>query len=76
MKAWRNKLSGHLHDIQLSPNPLPLEYTPEEWELFNVTESDLEKLRQIVQYRHTTRGLQGLFEDTPIIITLNLGALT
>lgn len=75
MKAWRHNVSGQLYDIQLFPNPLPVEYNSEEWELFDVTENDLEKLRQIAQYRHTTRGLQGLFEDTPMTITLNLGAL-
>ena len=74
MKAWRNKVSGYLHDIQLSPNPLPMEYNLEEWELVNVTENDLEKLRQRIQYQHT-RGLQGLFEDIPTTNTLNLGEL-
>lgn len=75
MKAWRNILTQKLLDIQSIPNPLPSAYNPAEWELTDVSEGEILLLSRIAQYKHTERGLQGLLQETPIIITYNLGDL-
>jgi hypothetical protein len=41
MKAWKQKNTNNLYDIQSQPNPLPAEYDPAEWELVEVSEADI-----------------------------------
>lgn len=75
MKAWKHRQTGQLYDIQTLPNPLPSEYHAAEWELTDVSDGEILLLSRIAQYKHTARGLQGLFQETPVIITFNLGDL-
>lgn len=75
MKAWKHRTTGEFYnDIQDIPNPLPVEYDPEEWELTDVTEAAIAALSKINSYTHTPRGIAGLFETTTNVFTHNLEA--
>ena len=64
MKAWRNTTTSELYDIQTLPGPLPAEYDPDDWELVDVTNTEIMAIatreEKIRGYVHTERGLQGL----------------
>lgn len=70
MKAWENKTTLEiLNDIQDIPNPLPSEYSAEEWELTDVTEAEITAFAKIKAYVHTARGLAGLFTEPFTLFT-------
>lgn len=74
MKAWKH-ISGIYHDMQDTPNPLPEEYNPEEWELVEVSEAELVALAKVVSYIHSERGIKDLITEETLIITLDLEEL-
>ena len=75
MKAWKNKQTGSLHDIQTLPGALPFECDPAEWDLVDVTDEEIAAFAQIASYAHAERGIKDLFTETPIPITHNLEEL-
>ena len=75
MKAWKNKQTGSLHDIQTLPGALPFECDPAEWDLVDVTDEEIASLSKIASYAHSERGVKDLIVETPLTITLNLGEL-
>ena len=72
MKAWKNKQTGSLHDIQTLPGPLPEGYDPEDWELVDVSEAEISALMHVANYTHSERGIKDLFTEEIAIITHNL----
>lgn len=72
MKAWKNKNTGVLFDIQTNPNPLPAGYDPAEWDIVEVSEAELSALAKVASYTHSDRGIGDLITEELLIITLNL----
>lgn len=72
MKAWKNKQTGSLHDIQTLPGPLPEGYDPEDWELVDVSEAEIAALVKVSSYKHSLRGIAGLLSEVSPIFNLNL----